>query len=171
MESSFAKGYEKQYGANGTLDISYKAERWGSHKGAGAFGILLLLVLVPASCAISSPILLLAKSEKIFFLAWPMASMLLLYFAIKRILKTTGTLKITPNVGLSFDGKDLPYQDIDDIGTANEIAAGNPSGTAYVYANTHGQQVKITRYVPLPLAEAIANEIRAASGTRWNKSN
>ncbi|WP_440532081.1 hypothetical protein [Variovorax sp. YR566] len=168
METSFAKGYEKQYGANGTVEISYKAERWGSHKGAGAFGFLIFLILVPASCAVSSPILLLAKSEKLFFVAWPLASMLLLYFAIKQILKTTGTLKITPNVGLSFDGKNLPYQDIDDLGTANETAASNPKGTAYVYANTHGQQVKITKYVPLHLAEAIANEIRAASGTRWN---
>ncbi|MCY1243559.1 hypothetical protein D9M72_565780 [compost metagenome] len=105
---------------------------------------------------------------KFLLVVWPVISMVLLYFAIKAILKTTGTLKILPDVGLSFDGKNLPYKDIDDIGTANEIAANNPKGTAYVYANTHGQQIQITKYVPLHLAEAIANEIRAASGTRWN---
>ena len=77
------------------------------------------------------------------------------------------TLLIKPKEGLIFGGKQLPFSEIQSIGTMNETTGRIAKGTAYVYANSHGQQIKVTSYVPLALADAISEEIKSSSGIEW----
>jgi len=172
MQSSFAMAYERNINPDGSINLTYKAERFGLHRGAGFVGLLFFIVMVPVSCAVTSPLVWLAPNNSagpiMAFAGWPISSMILFILAGKWFIKTKGHLTIKPNVGLTFEGKNLPYPEIDHIGTANETTAQNPRGSAYVYATTKGQEMKITKYVSLQLAEAIQAEIKAASGTVWS---
>ena len=49
----------------------------------------------------------------------------------------------------------------------HETTGNNPKGNAYVSAQSHGTEVKVTRYVRKDLADALAAEIRGASGKGW----
>ena len=98
---------------------------------------------------------------------WLICALVLWIFAVRFINFTKNTIKIIPNSGIEFKGKKLPFSDIQTIGTMNETTARNAKGTAYVYANSHGSQIKITNYVLLELAEAISTEIKKSSGISW----
>ena len=80
----------------------------------------------------------------------------------------TSIIKIIPNSGIEFKGKRLPFADIQTIGAMNETTARNAKGTAYIYANSHGNQIKITNYMLPELANAICSEIKKSSGVSFH---
>jgi hypothetical protein len=165
MQSSFSRAYDRQVDAKGFITINYQAQRFGA-RGTFWAGWLMLWAGIPASCALTSPIVLLTskRNEMITYPLWMLAASLILIFVSKKCVKTVSALEIQPNVGLVFEGKQLPYSEIDDIGTASDAQA-----KSYVYANTNGREVKITKYVPIELADAIKKEIMQEGG-HWTTS-
>lgn len=173
MESSFKKGYDRTVNADSSVQLSFKSEKIGAHSGSGFAGILVFAML-PVSCAVTSPVLLpfydgrakdpLSLGALFFWLACAFA---LWIYGVRKFNIRKTTLLIKPKEGLIFGGKQLPFSEIQNIGTMNETTGRNAKGTAYVYANSHGQQIKVTSYVPLALADAISEEIKSSSGIEW----
>ena len=175
MESSFKKGYDKTVNADGSINLSFKSEKIGAHSGSGFAGII-LMAMVPVSCAVTFPVVFIfsdASSRREAFptgatFLWIVCALGLWVWGVRKYNIKKAKFVIKPNEGVIFGGKQLPFSEIQSIGTINETTGRNAKGTAYVYANSHGQQIKITGYVPLPLADALAEEIKNSSGHSWN---
>lgn len=173
MESSFTKGYDKTVNADGSIDLNFKSEKIGAHSGSG-FASILVFAMFPVSCAVTSPVLFpfydsRAKDSLSLgaLLFWVACAVGLWVWSVRKFNISKTTLLIKPKEGLIFGGKQLPFSEIQSIGTMNETTGRNAKGTAYVYANSHGQHIKVTRYVPLALADAISEEIKSSSGIEW----
>ncbi|GKT26755.1 hypothetical protein [Acidovorax sp. SUPP3334] len=174
MESSFKKGYEKSISSDGSIELSFKTERIGAHSGAGFAGIL-MLALYPVSCAVTSPAMIpFYDSHSVrnefpvgLVIFWNILAVALWIFVVRKFNFQKSSLTIRPKVGIIFEGKQLPFSDIQTIATLNETTSRNGKGNAYVYASAGGRKVKITKYMPLELAETIAAEIKQASGFSW----
>ena len=175
MESSFKKGYDKKVNADGSIKLNFKSEKIGAHSGSGIASILVVAML-PVSCAVTSPLMIpfydKASAREAFpvglMIFWNICAFGLWIWGVRKYNIRKSGITIKPNEGLVFGGKQLPFSEIQTIGTMNETTGRNAKGTAYVYANAHGQQIKITQYVPLALAEAISQEIKENSGVAWN---
>lgn len=173
MESSFTKGYDKKVAPDGSIELNFETLRFGAHSG---LGVILLLVMLPASCAVTSPVVIIfndAHASRQSFQSgimalWIVCTFALWFFSVYKLQRVQSVLKIKPAEGVIFLGSQLPFADIQAIGTYNETTTNNAKGTAYVFANSHGRQIKLTKYMPLELAEAIANEIKQASGCTWS---
>jgi hypothetical protein len=169
MESSFKKAYEKTTNSDGSIDLKFKAERIGAHFGSGV-GAFLILLLYPVSCAVTYPVASMfgevggRNTSNTPILVWNVVAIALFIIAARMVNIGRTTLTIKPKEGIVFNGKQLPFKDIHSIGTVHETTGNNPKGNAYVSAQSHGTEVKVTRYVRKDLAEAIAAEIRGASG-------
>ena len=172
MESSFKKAYEKTTNSDGSIDLKFKAERIGAHFGSG-LGAVLVLLLFPASCAVTYPVASMfgeiggrnTSNTPIF--VWNVLAFALFIIAARMLNISRTTLTIKPKEGIVFNGKQLPFKDIQSIGTVHETTGNNPKGNAYVSAQSHGSEIKVTRYVRKDLADALAAEIRGASGKGW----
>ena len=175
MESSFKRGYDKTVNADGSINLSFKSEKIGAHSGANYAGMI-ILAMFPVSCAVTSPLIFMLSDKAsmrdefptgLMFL-WIICAAALWIWGVRKYNIKKAKFVIKPNEGVIFGGKQLPFSEIQSIGTINETTGRNAKGTAYVYANSHGQQIKITGYVPLPLADALAEEIKTSSGHNWN---
>lgn len=174
MESSFKKGYDKTVNADGSISLDFKSEKVGAHSGSGFAGIL-VFAMFPVSCAVTSPLMFMLSDKSprreefqtgAIFL-WIICALALWIWGVRKYNIKKAKFLIKPNEGLIFGGKQLPFSEIQSIGTVNETTSRNAKGTAFVYANSHGQQIKMTGYVPLPLADALAVEIKSSSGIEW----
>lgn len=166
MESSFKKGYDRTVNADSSVQLSFKSEKIGAHSGSGFAGIWVFAML-PVSCAVTSPVLLPLPNHPLALFFWFACAIALWIYGVRKFNIRKTTLLIKPKEGLIFGGKQLPFSEIQNIGTMNETTGRNAKGTAYVYANSHGQQIKVTSYVPLALADAISEEIKSSSGIEW----
>jgi hypothetical protein len=168
MESSFKKGYDKTVNADGSFDLTFKSKRFGA-KTAKSFALLGVFGLLPASCAVTSPMVLaFSKSNNsTAVITWLIVAFALWFFIMNFAANLKTTILVKPNAGLVVNGKNLPFKEIDQIGTINYPGAESDKIAAFVYADTHGTQVKISKYITLSLAEAIAKEIKEASGVTW----
>lgn len=168
MESSFKKGYDKTINADGSFELSFKSRRVSP-----ALGFLLTVFLLPSSCAVSYPLVggsFGNRAWQIDATTWMVVTFIVycvsLAFIINQFCFTRDQIVVRPNVGLVVSGKNLPFKEIDQIGTIDYVGASS-NKAAFVYANTQGTQVKLSRQISLPLAEAVATEIRQASGLTW----
>ena len=169
MESSFEKAFDKQVNPDGSIDLTFKTTRISVHS-ANAFSLIMLLILFPVSCAVTSPVMFMLYDKQASrdgfqggaILMWNLAAFLLCFFVARWYKEGKTTLTIKPHEGIIFEGKQLPFTDIQEVGTMHETILNNPIGTSYVYAKSHGNQIKVTKYVPLSLAEAIVSEINKA---------
>ena len=170
MESSFKKPYERIVNSDGSIDLKFKSERIGAHAGSAA-GMLLMIIGFPLSCAVTAPLAMKLGNKPTedasVLIIWNVLAVVVWALAIRWINIRPATVTVLPNVGLKFKGKQLPFADIQTVGTVNETTNNNPKGTAYVCARSHGSEVRITRYVRRELAEALAQEIRSSSGVQW----
>ena len=169
MESSFKKGYDKTVNADGSFELSFKSRRLLP----GAFGVILPLVLFPMSCAVSFPLvggMNAMERNKSFSETWTITSAIVLVTMFVLLynffISNRNRILVKPDIGISFDGKQLPFKDISSIGTNNLNVM--KKGATVIYADTHGAQVKLSSCVTTELADAIAGEIKAASGMKWN---
>jgi hypothetical protein len=171
MESSFKKGYEKNVLPDGSVELNYKAKRISPSVMASA-GVLAIFILFPASCAVTLPFAAmfndanqsLGQTSKGLWMTLALVLyIVILYFFVN----TKATLTIKPNEGLLFLGKQLPFSEIQNMGTIDHPNARSKAGAAFVYAESHGKQINITKYIPLSLAEAIEVEIKSVSHSVW----
>lgn len=174
MENSFKPGYDKQTKADGSIELTFKAKRLSPQAAVG-FGTVLLFAMFPVSCAMTLPVagMFIPKGKPlgdVSLMLWLSMTIVVYAVILWLIVNTRSTVVIKPKEGLMFAGKTLPYQDIKQIGTIHHPNARDKNGAAFVYADTQGSQVQITKYIPLALAEAVAEELKLHSGMPWGRS-
>lgn len=69
---------------------------------------------------------------------------------------------VTPNVGVRFGRNTLPFKDISTIGVYQRGNGG------YVFADTQGTRVKISKMIEKATANSLDYEIRQLSGCSWS---
>ena len=170
MESSFKKGYDKKLNADGSYVLMLKGQRRGAGKTSG-YPVLLFIIFI--FCAFFTNNI----AEKIspqnvggYLLAWAalaFGTWLVIYFVFKSLNSKNTDILVKPSEGLIFEGKQLPFKDIQTIGVSHQTTHNNLDGNAQVYAASHGSNINLTGWMPLALAEAVANEIKKSSGMSW----
>jgi hypothetical protein len=171
MESSFKKGYDKTVNADGSFELSFKSRRL-SPKTSASMGTLMIFVLFPVSCAVTLPVAGMFLSPRqdladVNKFLWNALAFTLLFILLYLVTFCKTRILVKPDVGISFGGKNLPFKEISEIGTLDHPYSANKKGAACVYANTNATQVNISKYIPLALAEAVAEEIKKSSGMGW----
>ena len=168
MESSFKKSYEKTMNPDGSYELSFKSKRLNPKSAAGV-GLLIVFALLPASCAVTLPVAMFFGTGRDFMSVPAWLGMTLVVYAIAcyLIANSSSELLVIPNKGLVIKGKNLPFSDIQNIGTIHLPALGNSKGSAYVYAETFGTQVNLSKYITLSLADSLVAEIKESSGVVW----
>jgi hypothetical protein len=170
MESSFKKGYDKTVNADGSIAISLEGKVRGAAKSTGH---PLLLIIIFVVCAVFTFNIAEKISPRIvlgFFVAWTclsVGSWFIIYLIFKSLTTKKTSLVIKPNEGVIFDGNQLPFADIQKIGINHQTTNSNLDGNAQVFASSHGNNINITGWLPLALAEAVADEIKKSSGVSW----
>ncbi|MBC7748349.1 MAG: hypothetical protein H7Z76_07205, partial [Methylotenera sp.] len=135
MESSFKKGYDKKVNADGSFELSFKSYRLLP----GVMTVILPLVLYPVSCAISFPFVggVNVSKDLTSLITWNISAFIveiIIFVCLYRLfIKKRNQIKVNPNIGISFNGKQLPFKDINSIGTITDLNKG-----AFIYAATHG---------------------------------
>ena len=171
MKRSFRAPYDRTVNTDGSVDLKFTAERIGAHSGSG-FGGILVLAMLPVSCAVTSP-LLLGLTDKASIrnefpagamAVWLIVAVGLWIFLVRKFNFKKSKVTIRPTEGIIFGGKQLPFKDIEFVGTLQETTDRNPKGNAYVCAKSHGTRIAVTGYVTKELAKALANDINAAWG-------
>lgn len=173
MESSFKKGYEKNVNADGSFELSFKSRRLGPQASA-SIGALLAFAVLGVSCAATYPVASIfsprsrySSGVEINMFLWNGLAAVLMFALLYLILYGKTSILVKPNIGLVVGGKNLPFKDINQIGTIDHPSATNKKSAAFVYADTQGTQVQVSKYISRSLAEAIASEIKQASGITW----
>lgn len=165
MESSFKKGYEKTINADGSFELKFPSKRFAPMT-SGAAMLLGLFILFPASCAATFPVASMFVDIKNLaegsLLTWNILAFIVYFLALHFFYNTKSKILVKPNSGVVFNGKQLPFKEIQSLGTIDHPNAQNKKGSAFVYADTHGTQVMLTKYISLSLAEAVEQEIKAA---------
>ena len=172
MESSFKKGYDKTVNADGSFVLSLKGQRRGAAKtsGYGVTYVCFFLLCVMMAFTITNKMSF-GGSVAAYLLTTALiaCSTWFVFYSVFKNLNTKNTsLQVKPSEGIVFEGKQLPFRDIQSIGVTHQTTANNLDGNAQVYAVTHGTNVSLTGWLPLALADAIAGEIKGASGIQWN---
>jgi hypothetical protein len=137
-----------------------------------AFALILPLVLFPASCAVGFQLvggLSAARADNFSLITWNVVSLAvavaIFVFIFTVFISNRNQILVKPYIGISFKGKQLPFKDITSIGIINLNSM--KKGATLIYADTYGTQVKLSSCVNIELAEAIAEEIKGASGISW----
>ena len=172
MESSFKKGYDKIVNADGSISISVKGKSRGAAKTSGypVFFIIAFIFCAIVSINIVDSIMGRNPNMTVFlFLSALMSigSWFGVYFIFKSLTNKTTNIVIKPAEGLILNGKQLPFGDIQTIGVSHQTTGVNLEGNAQVYAYSHGNNIEITGWLPLALAEAVAGDIKKSSGMNW----
>jgi hypothetical protein len=177
MEStSFKKEYEKESLPDGSIKLTYKEKRIGAHQAS------LMRMFMAVYLFIFFWIWLVVTGALYWFLGkdsfgtsaitgFVIVMIGLFYFGNKLTVKKSSIL-IKPD-GIIFDkqGKaifssgthQLAFRDASDWGVGTETISGATyQETSYIYAHAGGQEIKITRHMKKPLANALLNEISAA---------
>lgn len=161
MESSVQKAYERVTNEDGSIDLKFEGKRFG--QGAASSGFLLSLILFPVSCTVTSPIMAMPKNPSNgLIVVWFLVAFMLWFFVMWWISTTSHTIKLRPGVGLEFDSVRLPFHEISHLGTMTDHQ------TAYIYATSHGTEVRLGKYLKPALADSIVSEIKEVSGTTWS---
>lgn len=79
-----------------------------------------------------------------------------------RTQKRNNPRNLIAHVGLECDSVRLPFSEITHLGTMSD------NKTAYIYATSHGTEVRLGKYLKPALADSIVREIKAASETTWS---
>lgn len=159
MENDFKPAYEKIKNPDGSVEYQFKSKRIGVQHGIAPF-LLALIVLWPASCAVTSPVVMTAGKggEAGFIVLWNLLAIALLFFVLYKFNTVQDSVRVLPHQGLSFCGKSLPSEAIESIGTMVFSTGANPTGTAYVYATSKGKQIQITKNMDSVLAASLKDE-------------
>jgi hypothetical protein len=160
MKSTFKADYRRIENADGTVSISFQDELISATSFAmiAAFSAIAIFVV---------SIMLAIVFSMMKHTGNPSMTQVLLIFAVLsfsvlRLTKRRVVLNITPRVGIAWARHRLPFADISLIELSTVTFGGG--GQAYIYALVGGSEIKITRYMPVPRAQAIHEEIVRLSG-------
>lgn len=171
MESSFKKAFERTQNLDGSIELSANSKR------LGGLPTLLVLAMVPLSLAPAFLVLAIVDSISKRFIdldhMGPLGGFIILasavvtyWYGYGAISNKRSSITIRPKDGLLFDGKQLPFKDIQSIGVLGITNVQGAEG-AYVTATSHGNEIRMIGSLPRAVANAIAEQIRADSGLSW----
>lgn len=145
MKTSFQKAYERIENEDGSFDLKFDSKK--SQCGGCVFAVSLcfsVLFWLYASNVVAA-----VATAIIFVVAY-------------NIQNVNEKITVKPSEGVIFGSYQLPFADIQKIGTMNSV------GGSSVLAVSHGKQIKLSGYLGESLADAIADELKAASGKKWS---
>lgn len=155
MESTFSAQYQATRQADGSLHISYRAKSYHMPGFMQQMAILILpglfYVCFTAMALHVAPVL------GIVMLA------LLVAFVVVIVRGIARSVTVLPGQGIAWGNNRLPFRDISDFGVMKVSTHYGESG--YVFAESRGREIPITRHIPMALASAIRDEIQSATHT------
>jgi len=161
LKSSFKKDYEKQVHPDGSVELIFRSRRIGRLSSGASVALIMFVWL-----AIYFTMMAYFGIDNAFIVF--VIAAIILFSMIAFAFRTKSTIMVKPRVGLIFDGKQLPFSDIESIGIESSGAFLAPKGIGRVYARSYGKEISLTAYMALPRAQSIRSEIFAASGIKWN---
>lgn len=167
MESSFEKGYARSINADGSIVLTYKAHRVGAHFQGAAIVLSMSCWAVLTFLVIGASLKVVGSASTNVFVCAVIAFVLTMVLG-RKLVNVTSKMMIKPGEGIIFDGKQLPFSDMHRLGTSHETTLKNANGTAYVYAESYGKEIRLTKNISVSLAKALSDEIKQASGLAWS---
>ncbi len=160
MKSAFKADYQRIEKPDGTVTISFQDELISAYSFAviAAFFAISIFVVSIMLAIILSMVTHAREPSMIQVLI----IFTLLFFGSWRLTKRRVLFNITPRVGMTWSRHTLPFADISSIDLSTISFGGG--GQAYIYALAGGREIKLTRYMPIPRAQAIREEIVRLSG-------
>jgi hypothetical protein len=174
MKSTVKRNYERSVSPDGTVTLAYKGSRLNAHQVAGS-GLAQLIIIVAGIYTIFVFYMVLQGLGSFGFYLSVVAGIVLTYFVLQKLfysrvyqLQLTNEGLIFPKSSYGNSTKQLAYSDINELGVTNWSSSGK-SGfyqSTNVYASSGGTEVKITRFIPQALADAIIREIHSKADER-----
>lgn len=176
MESNIKREYDKVTNADGSITLRFKSfvgpdmvaapgcMSVGKYLFAGGFAFLFVTALV-----FDGLLGVFGKDSKIALILAAACGILAAFFTGKLVAKLWSNVEeivVFPNKGIRYGKTELSIADIKTIGVTTQSMSGK--SPAYIFAKALGQEIKLSKYVPQALAEAIAQEIQRASGASWS---
>ena len=83
-----------------------------------------------------------------------------LFFAVRPIFAAKNkTITIVPNEGLKFDGKTIPFKDLESIVERSNPAPGSTAHTKYLVIESYGTKIRLTDNLTSGIAKQLREEI------------
>lgn len=166
MKSTVKRTYDRNVLPDATIEIQYKGHRLNAHQ-IGASGLAQFAVLVGVFIAMMNIFNKVQRDFDFGIFFW-ICDAVVTYFILKTFFYSRRYRLLLSNEGIvfprssygSFTGQ-LPYSEIDELGMTNWSSSGKNGfyQSTNVYASSGGTEVKITRFIPQTLAEALIREI------------
>lgn len=150
MESTFSAEYTTARQADGSLLISYRTKAY--HAPGFMAQIALLIPLALFYLALSAAALYSAPLFGVIMLG------LFIWFLVIIVRGISRSITVIPQQGIMWSKKQLPFRYINRFGITRVTTNRGQSG--YVFAESQGREIIITRHIPLSLANAICEEIQ-----------
>ena len=173
MKSTVKRTYDRDMSPDGTVTLAYKGSRLNAHQIAGS-GLAQVIVLVGVSVGMMWLFNMLQRNFDFGLTFWicdAVVTYLVLskfFYSRKYQLQLTNEGIIFPKSSYGSATAQLAYSDIEELGVTNWSSSGKNGfyQSTNVYASCGGTEVKITRFIPQTLADAIVREINAKMNDR-----
>lgn len=162
MENSFAATYKKTRGDDGRVAISFEQSRFYPQAVGTAFVFASMLVFLPASCTVGFMTVGTRSNDIPAIQIGLMMSVLIGVFWILFIKTRRAVITVHPEKGVEFSGHTLPFKDIDRLGITTK--SNSKKSWAYIFAESGGKEIQITKWMDEAQARAINSEITSLSG-------
>jgi len=166
MKSTVKRTYDRHVLPDGAIEIRYKGHRLNAHQ-IPASGLAQFIVLVGVLIAMMNIFNKVQKDFDFGIFFW-ICDAVVTYFLLKTFFYSRKYRLLLSNEGIVFPRSSygsstgqLPYAEIDELGITSWSSSGKNGfyQSTNVYASSGGTEVKITRFIPQTLAEAIMREI------------
>lgn len=164
MQNSFAKTYEKVVNEDGSVTITVKGRRYSAHNVQSAVAIF--CVALPVALIFGVFALLEIFQVRDGSMLFLIAAALWVAIVVK-VAHKSALVKVIPNSGLIFDGNQVPFSDIDNIGTSLLTTSADAKGSSYVFVHTQGREVRVTPFLDDAQARAVCREIISAGNVQY----
>lgn len=162
MENSFAATYKKASGDDGRVAISFEQSRFYPQTVGTAFVLASMLVFLPASCTVGFMLVGPRSTDIPAVQIGLLMSVFIGLFWILFIKTRRAAIIVHPEKGVELSGRTLPFKDIDRIGITTK--SNSKKSWAYIFAESGGKEIQITKWMDEAQARAINGEITALSG-------
>ncbi|MBH9685120.1 hypothetical protein [Burkholderia cepacia] len=150
MESTFSAEYQTTRQADGSLLISYRSKAY--HAPGFMAQIALLIPLALFYLVLTAAALYSAPIFGVIMLG------LFIWFLVVIVRGISRSVTVIPQQGIMWSNKQLPFRDINRFGITRVTTNRGQSG--YVFAESQGREIIITRHISMSLANAICEEIQ-----------
>ena len=163
MESSFKGNYTTVANPDGSFTINFKHELLS----AGMW-VLLALPLVVIAMLIASAMS--PKGVNMTFFVLFIALAIGLTVGLGILTKVNTSIQVVPNEGIKWSSHSATFDDIDSFVVITNTYKGSATAKTWSRISIHmkGREVYLTKWLRLPLAEGVKDEILRCSGRKWS---